>query len=235
MKDLDQDMKAQIAYGSESRRWEFKPRMIWGRGQENKKSEIAKAALALSNISGGGFIIIGISQNRDRSGGVKYLRLGLADGQFLSFDNEDDIGRFFKERASHSIKFEVFGGEVLIPPYSKKFIAIQIYESQASIPVVCAHEYKPHAKRNSQARLIKGALYIRSISSPIESRPITTQEEWDEMVNRLLRYREEIVHRDLIAICENINKIKSKERLPQKRSADSSKKYDRFLKRDKHK
>lgn len=61
MKRLTKDMIDVILYGIESRRWEFKAPMSWSKRQKKKKSELARAALALSNISGGGFVVIGIT------------------------------------------------------------------------------------------------------------------------------------------------------------------------------
>jgi hypothetical protein len=229
MKQLTKDMIDTIRYGTESRRWEFKPPMTWNKSQKKRKSELTRAALALSNISGGGFIVIGISQQRDRSNGIKFERRGLTTKQFSSFDNPDDIARFLNARSSQPIKFEIYGGDVKFETKSKKFVVIQISESKSFIPVICIQDFKPNERH---CRLVKDTIYIRTMSDPIESRGISTKEEWEEMILRLLTHKEEILHKDLMTICKNIlSKAKPKPR--KKITKKSEKEYERFLKRDK--
>ena len=229
MKQLIKDMTDIIRYGTESRRWEFKPPMTWNKSQKKKKSELTRTALALSNISGGGFIIIGISQQRDRSNGIIFERKGLTPKQFSSFDNPDDVGRFLNARSSQPLRFEVYGGDVKFETKSKIFVVIQIFESKSFIPIICIQDFKP---KERQCRLIKDIIYIRTPSEPIESRAISTKEEWEEMILRLLIHKEEVLHKDLMTICKNIlpkQRVKPKKKVGKK----SEKEYERFLKRDK--
>jgi len=70
--------------------------------------------------------------------------------------------------------------------------------------------------RDHRCRLEKGDLYIRSISKPVESRKIRTNEEWNELLLRLLSKKEKIVYNDLQKICANAQfgekKIKPKKK-----------------------
>jgi len=100
MKPLTDEMINYIQYGTEVRRWEFKPRMAWTNSQKKRKYEITKAVFALSNTTGGGYIIVGISQKRDHSQGTNYERIGLYTRQYNTFNNDDDIGRFLSEKTN---------------------------------------------------------------------------------------------------------------------------------------
>ncbi|MFH1833375.1 MAG: ATP-binding protein [Candidatus Levyibacteriota bacterium] len=230
MKPLTDEMKNYIQYGTEERRWEFKPPMAWSNNQKKKKFEIAKVTFAFSNTTNGGFIILGISQRRDRSNGIIFKRRGLTTRQFNTFDNNDDIGRFLNEKTNQELKFEVYGGAISIDNQDKKFIVIQIYESQGAMPVVCVYDFK---SRDRRCRLIKGDLYIRAISNPIESRMIRTNEEWEELVRRLLSRKEEILHKDLKVLCSNMKFNKKRPVVKKPKKSTKSREYDKFLKRDK--
>jgi predicted HTH transcriptional regulator len=230
MKSLTDEMNNYIQYGTEERRWEFKPPMAWSNNQRKKKYEIAKAVFSLSNTINGGFIIFGISQKRDRSNGINFERKGLSTKQFNTFDNTDDIGRFFNEKTNQELKFEIYGGTLQIEKQGKKFIVMQVYESQGTMPVICTCDFKTEDRH---CRIEKGFLYIRSMLNPIESRIIRTNEEWEELIRRLLSRKEEILYKDLQVICSNV-KFTEKHKVRKKSiKSNQSTKYDKFLKRDK--
>ena len=230
MKRLTDEMKNYIQYGTEERRWEFKPPMAWSNNQKKKKFEIAKATFALSNTTNGGFIIFGILQKRDRSSGVQFERKGLTTRQYNTFDNEDDIGRFFNEKTNQELEFEVYGDTVLIDDKNTNFVVLQIYESQGAMPVICICDFKSQDRR---CRLDKGGLYVRSTSNPIESRIIRTNEEWEELIRRLLSRKEEILHKDLRVLCSNMKFDKKQVAVKKPKKLKQSGEYDKFLKRDK--
>lgn len=230
MKPLTDEMKNYIQYGTEERRWEFKPPMAWSNSQKKKKFEIAKATFALSNTTNGGFIIFGISQKRDRSNGIQFERKGLTTRQYNTFDNEDDIGRFFNGKTNQELKFEVYGNTVLVDGRNTKFIVMQIYESHGSMPVVCTCDFN---SQDRHCRLEKGGLYIRPTSNPVESRIIRTNEEWEELIRRLLSRKEEILYKDLRVLCSNMKFGKNRLMVKKPKKLKQSREYDKFLKRDK--
>ena len=230
MKSLTDEMKNYIQYGTEERRWEFKPSMAWSNYQKKKKYEIAKATFALSNTTNGGFIILGISQKRDRSNGIKFERKGLSTRQFNTFDNADDIGRFFNEKTNQELKFEIYGDTVRIDNQDKKFVVMQVYESRGAIPVICTCDFRT---QDRHCRIEKGILYIRSTSNPVESRAIKTNEEWEELIRRLLSRKEEILYKDLRVLCGNIKFGEKQKAMKKPRKQKQSAEYDKFLKRDK--
>lgn len=230
MKSLTDEMKNYIQYGTEERRWEFKPPMAWSNNQKKKKFETAKAVFALSNTTNGGFIIFGISQKQDRSNGVEFKRKGLTTKQFNTFDNSDDIGRFFNEKVNQELKFEMYGNNVLVDKQSKKFVVMQVYESQGVIPVICTCDFKT---QDRHCRLEKGVLYVRSTSNPIESRMIKSNEEWEELIRRLLSRKEEILYKDLRVLCSNMKFGKRQQIAVKPKKPKKPSEYDKFLKRDK--
>jgi len=231
MKPITDEIKYYIQYGIEERDWEFKPALSWSKDQRKEKFEIIKTTIALSNNINGGIILFGISQRRDRSEGTKFDRTGLSTAQYNSFDNnDDDIGRFFIGKTNHELRFELLGGIVSIANEDKKFIALKVYESQTAIPIVCAVD---HDDRDPRCRLKKGALYIRSSAKPVESREIRTNEEWDELILRLLERKEKIIHRDLMALLSNVTISKKKQIILKLSTKNESEKYEKYLKRDK--
>ncbi|MFA5158478.1 MAG: ATP-binding protein [Patescibacteria group bacterium] len=230
MKPLTDEMKNYIQYGTEDRRWEFKPSTSWVKEEKSIKFEIVKTCIALSNTINGGFIVIGIKQKRSRSKGVVFERKGLSKEQFDTFNNEDDIGRFLNGKTNQAINFEIFGGGLSIHKYKKRFILIRIYESLQPLPVVCLFD---SMSSNPHCRLEKGVLYIRSKSNPIESRAIETNEEWDEMIRRLLSRKEKILNTDLKILCSNIKSKKPRKIIKRSPTHFNFTEYDKILKRDK--
>jgi len=231
MKKLTDKMVNAIQYGTETRSVEFKPPMGWVRTEKNRKPEITKSALAMSNTPGGGIIVVGISQKRDRRSGIIFERKGLSNQQYKSFDNKDDVARFFNIRSNQSIKFDICGCEVKLESGTRKFVVIKVFESNNFIPIICTQDFKP---RERHSRLVKDALYIRSISGPVESRKISSQEEWEEMIVRLIKYKEEILHKDLMVVCRTIGGAEKKQALREKISERAKSQYETVLKRDKH-
>lgn len=224
MKKLTPYMINAIQYGGETRNDEFKPPTGLFKAKKHHKMVIAKAALAMVNTPNGGNIFIGISQKQDRSGGVIFYRRGVNNREYNSFNNPDDIGRFLNPKSNLPINFDVHGGEVSIKGIAKKFIVIRIYESKIYIPVYCTIDYRPRTKR---FKLCKNAIYIRSLSEPVESKIISTREEWEEMIRRLLTYKEEILHKDLVAACKKIT-ITKRVRIKKKRITRRAKmQYDK--------
>lgn len=212
MEKLTSYMVNIIQYGSETRKDEFKPPMGWFKTNRTKKFGLVRTALAMTNTPGGGLIYIGISQRRDRRKGVVSERRGVNDKQYRSFNNPDDIGRFFRGKSNHSIEFALYGGSVTLKGRDKKFVVMQIFESKSYIPVICTWS-NPSSKQH--CRLAKDAIYIRSIVEPIESKRISSQEEWEEMIRRLLTHKEVFLHRDLVAACrqiQSLERIKSKKK-----------------------
>lgn len=230
MRPLTPEMINYIQYGTEERRWEFKPPLHWHKGQHKRKFEIAKAVFALSNITNGGFVVFGITQQRDRTDGNIFERSGLTIRQFNSFDSKDDIARFFSGKTNQAISFEVFGGVVEIGTANKRFVVVQVYESQEAVPAICTYNYRT---RDRRCRLEEGNLYIRSLSDPIESRVIKTSEEWTELIRRLLGRKEEIIYKDLEAVCKIMKFKGPQEETKEAKKAKSTVRYDKYLKRDK--
>lgn len=229
MKNLTEEMKNYIQYGTdEDRRWEFKPPMKWN--NTGYRGEILKTIFALSNTPEGGFIIFGIFQERDRSDGNEFKKKGLSAAEFNSFNSVDDIGRYLQGKTNQEIKFNVHGNNVNIDGGNKKFIVFQIFESQLSIPIICTRNV---GIQSSNAGVKSGTLYVRSSSVPVESRAIKLNEEWEELILRLLSRKEEIINNDLRALLSNLKVSKALQPVKKAKVRKKSSEYDRYLKRDK--
>ncbi|MBU1951961.1 putative DNA binding domain-containing protein [Patescibacteria group bacterium] len=194
-------MKGYIAYGDEERNWEFKPPFFWGTSSSSamRRHEIAKTCFAMANLEGGGNIIIGIKQ--ERSGGRSYARKGLTLKQYKSFDNKDDIARFINPKANQKLNIIIHGGLVMIKEEERRFIVIKVQDIKQPFPVISTTHYK---SRNKTARIVHGALYYRTTTTPIETKMIETQDEWDELLLWLMSHREELTNEQLKKICRSL-------------------------------
>lgn len=229
MEELTDEMKSAIQFGAERRDVEFKPPIKWHDSQRPFKLEITKAAMALSNTPGGGNIVIGISQQQDRRPRVTYERQGLTNAQLDSYDVPDDIGRFISGKSNQSVRFVLHGGEVGGELGDKKFVVIKVFESTSYVPIICKDDHNS----GNQRSLKKNAIYIRSLVEPFESREIESKEEWDELILRLLRHKEEFLHSDLMAVCQRLV-VKEKTARPKtEHQQKSQQQYDKLLRRDK--
>ena len=229
MKNLTEEMKSYIQYGTdEDRRWEFKPPVKWSNPQ--CRGEISKTIFALSNIPDGGFIIFGISQEQNRTEGIVFNKKGLSADELKSFDSIDDIGRYLQGKANQEIKFDIHGGDVEIDGLKKNFVVLHVFESKLSIPVICAFDCNTSGGVSCTKR---GTIYIRSISNPIESRAIKLNEEWEELILRLLHKKEEIMLKDLKALLNNLNITKPPSIIKKIKHLNKTSEFDRYLKRDK--
>jgi hypothetical protein len=224
MKNLTEEMVNYIQYGTdEDRQWEFKPPVDWNNPQ--CRAEIAKNIFALANIPNGGFIIFGISQSQNRKLEKIFTKNGLSNKQFNSFNSTDDVGRYLQGKSNLEVKFNIHGGSIKIDEADRKFIVFQVFESELALPVICIFDSGEICKN--------GSLYIRSLSNPIESRIIKLNEEWEELILRLLSRKEGIINRDLRALLSNVKRIINPPLIKSSATRKKSNAYDKYLKRDK--
>lgn len=234
MQDLDPVVIDTILYGSgESRNIEFKPAFDWDTKEapKNQKAETTRALLALSNTPGGGYVIIGITQIRNNQGKTETLKkIGVSDEVLKSYGNPDVIGRFVSNYTSYRVKFEIQSSEVSISGEQRRFIAIKVKESTKALPVICKKEYID--QKSHKQWLKEGAVYIRAMTYPIESREIRSIEEWEELILRLLSYKEGIMHDELEILFRQLDKQSGqRHRVTPEKIYDASKFLD-LLKRD---
>lgn len=120
---------------------EFKSGMAW----DDLRPKIAKAALGMANLQGGGYIIVGVRENRD---GAAH-EIDAMPAEIARTYSPDDVSEYLNAHADPDIdvevvRFEHGGGYV---------VAIKVHEFK-EIPVICKKGIDEHVRR--------GTLYCRS-------------------------------------------------------------------------
>ena len=132
------------------------------RGDRRLFAQVVRAVLGMSNLSGGGNVIVGVA---DR--GRFFDPVGLSAGEMDTWQY-DDIADGLATYADPSVDFEIEVREF----EGKSFLVI-IVEEFRNIPVLCKRDY-PNVLR-------AGACYVRSRRKP-ETSEIPTQEDMRNLV-----------------------------------------------------
>ena len=149
-----------INHGREERNLEYKGDISWN--DEDTRASITKTVLAMSNISDGGIIVIGVHKS-----GEEYLPNGISDNNYSSF-KQDDLSSFINEYADPYVELTL----TQIEHNSKKFVIIQIQQF-TELPVIC--------KKDGLRNLKRGGIYTRP-RRKIESTFIPSQVEMRELI-----------------------------------------------------
>lgn len=113
---------------AENRVCEYKSRMSWNE-KDNKefRYEIIRAILAMSNLQDGGYVIIGVQQDRDNM----YQPLGMNEDEALTYEYDKVL------EMANSFADPYVTLEIKPFPYNNKWIlVIQVFEF-VDIPVIC--------------------------------------------------------------------------------------------------
>jgi len=180
---LEQILQGYITHGREETYLEYKSSRKWFTKQPKDKHkvsnlEIVKAMLAMSNHLSGGVIVIGEKEK----GNGEFKPTGVNKVNSDSF-KYDDISRYLKGFSNPQLQFKVTRDAMEINGKKKKFVVIQVTES-LEFPVICtkAAKYNNSQGFHSDNILLReNAIYIRS-KSPIESREISSVQEWRELI-----------------------------------------------------
>ena len=140
------DLAWYVQHLREERYLEYKAAMSWT--DDDTKVKLAKAIVAMSNIGGGGVIVIGI---REVNRGVWELE-GLVDDIRSSF-NQDDVAVWVNNHFTPATQFSI--ESVMLE--EKTFLLIQIQEFER-IPLICRTPFTVHG----DVVLRPSAMYYRS-------------------------------------------------------------------------
>jgi len=145
---------------TETRECEFKSGLPWN----NLKLKIAKAALALSNLAGGGYVIVGVSKNETTN---RYEPTGLSEDDSRTY-NQDAVSQFVNEFTDPHVDIEIkhFSND------TKYYVVIQVFEFE-EVPVIC--------KKGSD-ETIRGRIYCRT-HRKVESSPEPSVSEIREILD----------------------------------------------------
>lgn len=145
---------------TETRECEFKAGMPW----EDLKLKIVKASLGLTNLEGGGYVIIGVPKNQTIN---RYEPVGMTEEMARTY-KQDDVSTFVNLHAQPYVTVELkdFLGD------SRYFIVIQISEFD-EVPVICS---------KGTAETIAGRIYCRT-HRRVESSPEPTVADMKEIID----------------------------------------------------
>lgn len=113
-----------IFHGREERNLEYKQSMSWV--EIATKVKVAKSAMAMANISDGGYIVFGVKKN-----GEVYEPEGMQEDHADSF-KQDDVMEWVNEYADPYVELTVISAN----RDGKHFVVIQIEEFDP-LPVIC--------------------------------------------------------------------------------------------------
>ena len=145
---------------SEGRWYEFKTDMPWS----ELKPSIVKSSLALANIRGGGYIIIGVSETDTIP---RYHPAGMSKEHSESYI-PDHVSSYVNEFADPYVDLELKN----FSENGRNFIVIQVSEFEYE-PVTC--------KKSHGDTVTRGKIYCRSHRMP-ESTPDLTISEMREII-----------------------------------------------------
>ncbi len=131
--------------------------MTWA--NDLTKAKITKAALALTNIRDGGWIVIGVEQDNDT-----FTRTGLIDDIAETYTH-DNISSHVNNYADPFVNLHVFNNVVC---EDKRYVVVQIDEFE-ELPVICRREYP-------RAELHQGKIYSRTRRRNENSEALTSTE-----------------------------------------------------------
>lgn len=146
---------------SENRHLEFKS----GQGWDVLKPSLARRALALSNTEGGGYIIIGISKDKNAAA---HKADGMPEAIAQTYD-QDKVADYINAFADPHIDIDMRRFEL----DGIFFVVIDVHEFSAE-PVIC--------KKDSNG-IRQGILYYRSHRMP-QSSPVASSAEMREIIDR---------------------------------------------------
>lgn len=227
-----EELKEYITHGKEETHIEYKNSMRWPRKPKNNKDKIVifkiiRAMLAMANHTNGGVIVIGEKEK----GNGEFNPIGISKVNSDSY-KYDDISRYIKGLSSTPIQFKIDRDTMPIGGKERRFVVIQVAES-TEIPIICIKsekydEAKPFCGDNIVLR--ENAIYIRS-KSPIESREISSVDEWRDLINRAMeKSRKEQLKK--MPCYEFIQDKGKKEEVAAQKKTETSPEFQKQLKRD---
>ena len=180
-----------IFHGREERNLEYKRTISWG--DLETKVKVTQAAMAMANISGGGYIVIGVTKK-----GETYIPDGMQKDNLDSF-NQDDVMTWVNKYADPYVELTVVSAE----RDNKNFVIIAIMEFD-QLPIVC--------KKDGQD-LKRGDLFTRS-RGRYETVRVSSQNEMREIIELAVDKEIMRLHRRGYAItAETIHPIQDDRRL----------------------
>lgn len=141
----------------ESQDIDFKESAAW----DDLKWRVVKTALSMGNLRDGGIVVLGASER-----GTSWDLTGITDAHLATYD-VDVVTDVINSYISPHVDLDI----VLVKYRSgKNFLAIQVHEFD-KIPLVC--------RKNGQAGLVEGGVYIRPPGMARSTRIMNAQQMHD--------------------------------------------------------
>ncbi len=156
---MNNSIASLVTLGRETREVEYKRSVPW----DKIKNRIAKTALGMANLRGGGTIVVGMEEGK----GGSFTPTGISKDAASTF-NEDDITAYINRFADPYVRIELHR----FTSDETDFLAIVVHEFD-DIPIVC--------KRDAASELRQGAIYARSRRMP-ETTEVRSQTEMREII-----------------------------------------------------
>ena len=172
MKEIAESLIEQILQGnSENLNLEFKATFdfnenIWAR------ERLVRSMLAMSNTRNGGYIVIGVAENGDKSPDFA----GLEDNHLALFKSKiEDLKSKVESFSSSPVSYEIGIGEYK----RKKLIVISVAEFFLS-PLICRKNGEHKDKH-----LEEGSIYIRTLKDKPSSIKLTNPVDMQDFLERI--------------------------------------------------
>lgn len=200
-------ISAILANPIESRSIELKSAIPWRDiNNQHQLQDVVKSIIGLSNVKDGGKIILGITQNPDRT----FTSTGMSATDLHTYD-QDHIYQIVRAYANPTPRFEIRNVE-----YDRKFFIVFAIQEFLYTPVICIKDGSNAGKEP----LIKGALYIRTHKP--ETKKVDNETEMREIINLA-------IDKEMELLTPKIQKLINPPVIKQKIKETSSKKFEAEL------
>jgi len=173
MKEILEVVMEQVLQGNaENINLEFKSSFDLN-NNEWAKERLIRSILAMSNTRNGGFVVIGVKEENDKS----YSYEGLNNDHLLLFKSKaEDLKSQIESFSSSPVNYEIGLGKYR----NKDFLLISVTEFSLN-PVICSKNGKHKDKH-----LEEGAIYVRSLKEKPSSVKLTNPFDIQDFLERVV-------------------------------------------------
>lgn len=163
------DIEQLITLNHESKDLDYKGPMNWSLLEKKEKCELVKDVLAFAN-SGGGFIVIGVSE--DSTG---FIQVGLSEEQISSFETTE-FNQFIQIYAE--------------PPINCKFHKATFNEKSYLVIQIPGFSDTPHICKQELPQILnKSYIYVRTDNN--NSAPLNSSSDFRLLIERAVRQKQD--------------------------------------------
>ena len=165
MAEVPDELAALVRFPAELRGVEYRREVNWD--DPNHRAKFARTAMAMSNLTDGGYIVVGVEENPKGN----FTSIGVSEPA-LSALQPDLVSEFVNGYADPPVLIEARSGDV----DGLRYWVVDIRPFR-ELPTVCKKT------GGSSGELRAGAVYVRSIRKR-ESVPVGSQDEMRELIDR---------------------------------------------------